>query len=239
MGVGDTVDGTLDVFMQEMAGIDYHELPDHWKESLDPLKGYSSYTELSFNSAWTESSRVEVDIDDDGTLRLNPMAMREVRYATNWLISREYMVEEAHHGYGKPQYESIGVVNPSYDEHIRPVVEEHGITYQGDFDHAYNMIQDAMTEAMNDPDLAGEMRPPSESPSQFWQYKPPGEDWDDISITGLIRVEDERLEIGRTFSDLLEECGIKVIRNEGERELINIWLFTDPADFEWGFYTGS
>ncbi len=239
-GFYDTASGDLDVFLESIDGETYDGFDESMKDQVETLDSYGSYTELSFNSAWTEDSGVELDTVGDGNtadIVFNPLALREVRYATNWLLSREHIVEDIYNGYGIPQYQAINMRNPVYDEELGMIEDEHGITYEGDYAYAYNMIQDAMEDAMDD--LAGELRSPSDSPTDFWQYQPPGETWMDVEIKGLIREDDQRLEIGHYFADLLEANGIKVERIEGDSGLISDWLFSDPADFEWGFYTGG
>ncbi len=238
-GIIDTVTGDIDAFLAAFEGPVYDGINDEWLSHLTFLESYGSYHELTINPAWTEESGVEVDTTGEGRLQLNPFAMREVRYAINWLLNRSYVIEEIYDGHATPRYQALGDMNPFYGRELRTIEEKHGFTPEGDFDKAYDMIQDAMTDAMNNPDLSGELRSPDESTTDFWQYRPPGGEWRDVEITGIIRVQDERLDIGRWFSDLLEGCHIKVDRRIGDKSAIDTWLFTDPADFEWGFYTGG
>ncbi len=239
VGVGDTATGVLDAFLQAVEGPIYDGVDDEWKAQLTPLESYGSYNNLFFNSAFTEESGVEVDIDDDGTLRFNPFAIREVRYASNWLLNRQLIVEDLYDGYSLPQYQAITPRNPSYNDELRQVDEAHGLTYEGDFDYGYNMIQDAMEAQITNPDLQGDLRGPDDSDTNFWQYRPPGEDWMDVEVHGLIRIEDRRLQIGHLFSDALEDSHISAVRDEQDRAAIGIWLFTDPADMLWSWYTGG
>ena len=238
----DTAMGDLDAFLQEMDGKQYSDHNESFKDLIHELESYGSYTELSLNTAWTEDSRMVLDTVGNGNTNdfiFNPFAVREIRHALNHLIDREHIVEDIYGGYSRPRYQAIFTDNHAYDEHLRWIDEKYNFTPQGDFDLAYNMIQDAMTEAMNNPALEGDLRPPVESPTPYWQYRPPGGDWGDVQIPGLIRIEDSRLQIGRLISDLLGDCGISVDRIEGGNLPINIWLFTDPADFQWGFITGG
>ena len=237
VGVGDTAAGVLDAFIQAVEGPIYDGVDDAWKANLNVLESYGSYNEIMFNTATTHGY-AEVDSNNDGTPDMfNPFAIREVRYATNWLISRQTVVEDIYDGFGIAQYSAIGQRNPAWAERLQPIIDEHGITYAGDFDIAYNMIQDAMTAAMDHDDLMGEIRAP-EGGRNFWQYQAPGGDWIDIETVGHIRIEDRRHEIGYMFSDLLEDCGIKVDRFDMDRTVMT-WLFGEAADMEWGFYTGG
>ncbi len=242
VGVGDTATGVLDAFLQAVDGTVYDRIPAEWKQRILPLESYGSYTEMTYNTAWTEDSRMVLDTvgnGDPNDFVFNPFSIREIRHATNHIIDRQFIVENIYDGFSVAQYQAIATTNPSYDDELLWIDEEFGITYSGDFDRGYQMIQDAMTDAMNDPSLEGDLRPPAQSPTQYWQYRPPGGSWSDVSLPGLIRIEDSRLQIGRIFSDLLGDCGIHVDRFEADRVLINVWLFTDPADWQWGFYTGG
>ncbi len=234
--------GELDLFLDTISGETYAGHSEDFRELIQELDTYRAYNELTFNTAWTEPSLVELDIIGDGDpldFRMNPLAVREVRFALNYLLNRQQIVEAVYKGHSIPMYQAISPLNEFYENELRRLDEKYGFTAEGDFDKAYNMIQDAMTDAMNNPELSGDMRPPELSPTRFWQYKPPGGTWNDINITALIRVGDGRLEVGNMVADLMEVCGIRVDRREGGRELIEVWLFTDPADFQWGFYTGE
>ncbi len=239
-GFNDTADGVIDVFLDSIEGTIYDGYNVSDKENVEPLDSFDSYNNLVFNTATTHGY-AEVDTNNDSSLDyFNPWNLRDVRYSTNWLLGRQEVVEETYDDYALAKYGAVDDRNPMYEEKFQPIIDEHGITYAGDFTYAYQMIQDAMTDAMNHPELQGELRTPGESPSDFWQYRPPDGDWIDVETHGLIRIEDQRLEIGHRFSDLLEACGIRVFREEVDRNsAIPKWLFSDAADMEWGFYTGG
>ncbi len=238
VGVGDTATGVLDGFLQAVEGPIYDGIRDEWKAQIMPLESFGSYSEMTFNEAFTEDNGVELDTvgaGDPADFVFNPFALREVRYATNWLISRQDIVEDIHDGFAAPMYQAIGPGNPAYQDELAQIDEKHGMEYAGDFDKGYNMIQDAIGAWEDNPDLTGDLR----MGDDFWEYRPEGGDWAPVEIEALIRIEDARHTVGLEFSDLLEEAHIKVDRNVADRALINVWLFTDPADFEWGFYTGG
>ncbi len=239
VGVGDAATGVLDAFLQAVEGPIYDGVRDEWKAQLTVLESYGSYNNMYYNTA-TTGGYAEVDTNNDGNIDyFNPWNIREIRYSTNWLINRQRIVEDIYDGYGIAQYAAIGQRNPAWAEMFQPIIDRHGITYSGNFDRAYNMIQDAMTDAMNHPDLEGDLRTPTDSSSSFWQYRPPGGDWMDVETLGLIRIEDRRNDIGHQFSDDLEACGIKVERDDVDRTATNTWLWSDASEMQWGWYTGG
>ncbi len=235
VGVGDTATGVLDAFLQAVEGPIYAEVRDDWKAQLTVLNSYGSYNNMYYNTA-TTGGYAEVDTTGDGNLDyFNPWNIREIRYATNWLINRQMVVEDIYDGYGIAMYAAIGQRNPAYEEYFAPLIEDRGITYSGDFDYANDMINDAMTDAMNHDDLEGDLR----KEGDFWEYRPPGGDWMEVETHGGLRIEDRRSDIGHWFSNQLEACGIKVFRDDIDRTFVNTWLFTDASEMQWGFYTGG
>ena len=45
---------------------------------------------------------------------LNPFYFRPVRYAVNYLIDREFVVDEILKGYGTPMVDPFGIYSPEY-----------------------------------------------------------------------------------------------------------------------------
>ena len=61
-----------------------------------------------------------------------------------------------------------------------------------------------------------------------------------ITLIGLIRIEDTRLEIGNYFANQLEEMGFTIERVERTSgELSPLWISSDPAECQWNWYTGA
>jgi peptide/nickel transport system substrate-binding protein len=63
-----------------------------------------------------------------------------------------------------------------------------------------------------------------------------------VVLIGLIRTEDERLELGDYFSNQLETVGFTVDRQyktSGDGDAAPCWTGTDPAEGCFSFYTGG
>lgn len=240
VGTGDTAQGVLDAFIASVEGPIYAAISPEWRAQLFTLESYGGYQEMTLNPAQTDGY-AEVDTDRSGTVDFfNIWAIREVRYALNFLIDRQYICEDIYDGYAVPMYSAVGLGNPFWDEKFQPLVDDRGITYSGDYDLGYDMIQDALTDAMEHDDLLGEIRTPGDSPTRYWQYRAPGGDWDDISTVGLIRIEDRRHEIGLYVRDLLEDNYIKVIEDVQEgATAIGTFLYSEAGTMDWGYYTGG
>ncbi|PKL07483.1 MAG: ABC transporter substrate-binding protein, partial [Spirochaetae bacterium HGW-Spirochaetae-7] len=102
LAMKDIVEGKADVFFQavppailrtlseaDKAKLDIYAVPSgSWSLLLNPIPNKAPYT-------WTKT---------DGVTEFNPFAIREVRYALNWLINRKKLVDEILLGAGEPAF---------------------------------------------------------------------------------------------------------------------------------------
>ncbi|MGM0509871.1 MAG: Ig-like domain-containing protein [Thermoplasmatota archaeon] len=242
-GIGDTAEGDLDVFIQGVTGKRYEGISSEWKSQLGIWKSVGGYNNLLLNPAYNRTLDLPIT-QVGGEWQFNPFGIREVRYATNWLIDREMMIDDMYAGYGSARFNCFGQEYPGYDEYFRPIVEDLGITASGDFAEAESMIYNAMNDAKDN--LAadgshGELQNAGTSADPLWQYRSPSSGtWSNVSINGVIRIEDERTLEGNYFADQLESVGIQVNRMELEgATALGYAFYSDPADQEWHFYTGG
>jgi peptide/nickel transport system substrate-binding protein len=149
---------------------------------------------------------------------LNPFSIKEVRYAMNFIFDRDFIVNEIYKGTAAKMYDYLGPYHPEVPS-IADIKLRHGFRY--DFELANEMVEDAMV-------LAG-----AEKRAGKWYYKDKP-----VSIKALIRVEDERRDIGDSFAAELEKLGFTIeYAHSTFGPAIDIVYGTDPAAFEWGFYT--
>lgn len=234
VGIGDTAVGDLDMFIQTVPGNTYEGISDDWKSNLGTARSVGSYNNLFFNP-YFDTELEEPVAQPGGNWEFNPFGDRQIRRATQWLIDREHIIEDMYGGYGMARYTPIGPNDPGYNEYIRPVVEDMGITVTGDRDRASDMIQEAM-EYWEENLETGELR----REDGMWQYRGPDQDWETITIEAIIRIEDERRMIGEYFCDLLEDEGFDTNRNFWDRrQAIVTAFYSDPADMQYHFYTGG
>jgi len=59
---------------------------------------------------------------------LNPFQFKEIRFAVNYLINREFVVDEILNGYGSVQIDPFGISSPEYEALI-PVIESYNFKY--------------------------------------------------------------------------------------------------------------
>ncbi len=173
---------------------------------------YGNYNCILFN--------VEGPAFTDG--RFNPFHDPAIRQAMQRYLDRQYCIDEFGAGLGIPMYCGLLPVSPTYAEvavETRRVEIEFGYNKE----LALQQINDRMLE-LGCTKIDGK-----------WAYN--GEK---ITLIGIIRIEDERLQIGLYFADLLEEAGFIVDRQQKtSAEASPIWNRSDPKLGRWHYYTGG
>lgn len=150
---------------------------------------------------------------------LNPFQLREVRFAMNYLVDRELVVNEILKGYGSPLVDPFGIYSPEY-LNIIDVVESFGFSYNPKL--AEKMISDAMTTA----------GATNEDGKWMFNSKP-------VTIKMLIRLDDaQRKSLGEIVASELETIGFTVEKEFGDLNKANTVAYgSDPQDFQWHIYT--
>jgi peptide/nickel transport system substrate-binding protein len=156
------------------------------------------------------------------TGKLNPFSVPEFREALNWLIDRDYICDEILGGLGVPRYTAIGTASVDYI--VRFPSDIHAI----EAEYAYNPTQ---AEAAIESVMTGLGATKTDGQ---WMYG--GEQ---VELLGLIRTEDERLQIGDYVADLYEDLGFKVTRTYGISSALSPFWLGDPSLGTWHFYTGG
>jgi peptide/nickel transport system substrate-binding protein len=230
IGWKDVVAGKTDVFTENLGGKDYKSIP---AADLDKLSTYfapGTYWELTFNPV-PNKAPFQVTTKD-GKTYFNPFAIREVRFAMNWLIDRKKIVDEIMLGMGDPMLTAMTPGQPgTYKYDLIPA--KLGITARGNEKKAIDDITAAMTAASNLPENKGKLV----KSGQWWTFN--GEP---VTVNFMMRVDDAsgRLLEGRYVADQIEKAGIKVNRLEWDRsKCINTQTATDPADYLWSIYTAG
>lgn len=155
--------------------------------------------------------------NDSGTL--NPFSLREIRYAMNYLIDREFVVDEILKGLGTPLIGPYGIFSPEYFNVIE-TVESSGLRYNP------RLADQSITAAMNE---AGAQK---ENGKWMLGGKP-------VEISILIRSDNQPLRsVGELVASELEKAGFTVKRNYGDLNKANTVVYgSDPQDLGWNIYT--
>jgi peptide/nickel transport system substrate-binding protein len=150
---------------------------------------------------------------------LNPFQFREVRFAMNYLINRNFVVGEILRGYGNVQIDPFGVTSPEFGS-ILPVVKSFG------FEHNPNLARNLIDEVLTS---AGA----NKTEGKWYFHGAP------ISIRLLIRSDDiARKSMGEMLSYELEKLGFTVYREYGDLNKANSVIYgSDPQQLLWNAYT--
>jgi peptide/nickel transport system substrate-binding protein len=174
---------------------------------------YGLYYEITFNPVGPEFLNG----------KFNPFYNPKIREAMNWLIDRQYIVDEIMGGLGIPKYVPVCKGFPDYVRHedtIKRLEEK----YKYNFEKAKQVIFEEMSKV-----------PGVEYKDGKWYYK--GEP---IILKFVIRVEDARRRIGDYVAEQLEKIGFTVERMyKTSREASPIWMRGNPALGQWHLYTGG
>ncbi len=149
---------------------------------------------------------------------LNPFSIPEIRFAVNYLIDREYIAKSIYGGFAIPMYSHVSSLDYDY-LFVSELIRKYQFSY--DPDYARVIISEALEKAG------------AKLENGKWVYngKP-------IELSFIIRVEDERRELGNMLSEELERMGFVVKRNYMDfAQAMSIVYRTDPKAFEWHLYT--
>ena len=206
--------GAIDIYAQPITDpVLFADIVTH--PEIDYAFSYGSCLDLRFNT---------VGPIFPGTGKLNPFAVPEIREAMNWLIDRDYMVEEYLGGMGVAKYTALGTAFPDAAvryPHIVEAIEAH---------YAHNPTEATAVIAAEIEKLGAVFEDGN------WYY-----DGEWVEIIALIRADlSPYPAAGHYLADLLEDLGFQVTRLvRTAAEAAPIWLYGDPADGEFHFYTGN
>ena len=150
---------------------------------------------------------------------LNPFQFKEIRFAVNYLINREFVVDEILNGYGSVQIDPFGISSPEYEALI-PVIESYNFKYNPSL--AKGIIEKSLI-SHGATKLDGK-----------WTYK-----GSPISIKLMIRSDDlPRKSMGEMLANELEKIGFTVQRDYGDLNKANLVVYgKDPQELSWQVYT--
>src|SRR5690349_10617185 len=151
--------------------------------------------------------------------KFNPFSIKDVRFALNYLVDRNLIVDELLGGYGVPMVSAYKPYDPDYLL-ILGDLESFNFRYNPAL--AEQMISDSLTKAG------------AQKIDNKWYY-----DSKPIEITIFIRSDDQiRQSIGEIISSQLEKIGFTVKRDYGDlNKAFTIVYSSNPSDLKWNLYT--
>lgn len=151
--------------------------------------------------------------------KFNPFSIREVRYALNYLVDRNMIVDEILNGYGSPMISAYKPYDPDY---LLVLGTLQSFNFQYNPSLAEQMISDALTKA-------GAQRVDGK---WYYQSKP-------VEITIFIRNDDQvRKSIGEILASQLQKVGFVVKTDYGDlSKAFSVVYGSNPMDMQWSIYT--
>jgi len=196
-------------------------------KNLNPIKTIAVWWSLNLNLVGDPQTGL---VNSSGKEMFNPFALREVRFAMNWLVNRQYIVSQVLQGSGAPLFGTAvsGQVD-AYSNYMM-VAKALGFTPQGDEQYALKMIDDAMNKAAQALKAKGHKL---EKKDGVWYY-----DGQPVTVKVIARVEDERLDEGKYVAQVLQKAGFKVDLLQWQRSQASKAVYlSDPTTLQWHVYT--
>ena len=150
--------------------------------------------------------------------QLNPFSLTEVRRAIHHLVNREFITQEIYKGLARPMYTHVNPFDFDYTV-VAEMLARQDLAY--DPERARAAIAAAMTAAG------------ASMVDGVWNY-----DGEPIRLKFIIRVEDERRDVGDLIRAELESAGFLIapIYHQFAPAILTVYS-TDPQLFEWHMYT--
>jgi len=229
IGLKDVAAGRSDLWNYGTSGAAFKSIPPDVISKLD-VYGVTGVNYISILSNPYPNAAPYTVKTADGKTTFNPFAIREVRYALNFLIDRKKIVDEIMVGAGFPMFTPVLPGQPNASKYGL-IASKFGLTATGNEAKALADIDAAMKAAADLAENKGKLV----KSGQWWTYN--GEP---ITVKFLIRVDDPTLRLpeGRYIADQIEKAGIKVERAELSRAAARaLWNSSDPKDYKWSLYT--
>ena len=230
-GITDVAKGDLDIFLWSVGGAAFQDLPSDVLNNLELIKTASGYNDIEVNPVHDDDNPYLITVGEKKYF--NPFAIRDIRYALNFLISRQYIVQNILQGSGQAM---LGGIRPSTgaNAYFEPVYKAMGITAVADIAKSQQLVENAMKKAADE--LAKQGYELKKGNDGFWYFN--GEP---VTLKFIIRIEDHRKDLGLYVADLIERFwGFKVDRLLWDRRKASSTVYAgDPKNYQWNMYTAG
>ncbi|MPW39461.1 CGP-CTERM sorting domain-containing protein [Thermococcus sp. 101 C5] len=220
--------GTYDILWYPFPAYRFAGLSEDQRKSIDLYKSTSAFGDLVFNPVHDPDNPYVITVGDKKYF--NPFAVRKVRFALQYLISRAHVAQNIFQGSAGAMYTPWVSSETGY-EYVKPVVEAYDLSEQPDEAFALKLIEEGMQEAAQE---LAEMGYKLEKVDGKWYFE--GEP---VKIVGLGRTEDERKDIALyVANEILPKAGIEAEANIVDRRTASGMVYvSDPSSYQWNFYT--
>ncbi len=194
--------GNLDIYY---SAIPSNQVNSQLRQSLNVFQSTGTEYSLLVNPAPSE--------------KFNPFSIKDVRFALNYLVDRNMIVDEILNGYGSPMISAYKPYDPDY---LLILGKLQSFNFQYNPVLAEQMISNALVNAG------------AQKIDGKWYYnsKP-------IEITIFIRNDDQvRKSVGEILASQLQKIGFDVKKDYGDlSKAFSVVYGSNPADMQWNIYT--
>ena len=189
----------------------------YFRVSSDRLEDFDSRKNLQVFESTGSYYSILTNPTDSG--KFNPFSIKEIRFALNYLIDRNLIVNELLGGFGSPMISNYGVFSADYLG-IIDVVESFQFTYNP------TLAEQIITEQLE--------KSGAKKINGYWNFNN-----EPIQITIFIRSDDPvRKAIGEILSSELESFGFVVKKDFGDLNKAYVIVYgSDPEEQKWNLYT--
>ena len=201
--VEEVKNGHLDIYY---SAIPIDRLDDQSKQNLKIFQSSGTSYSLLLNPAISNDT-------------FNPFSIQQVRFALNYLIDRDLIVDEVLNGYGTPMISAYKPYDPDY---LLILGELQSFNFKHNPALAEKMITDALEKAG------------AQKIGTTWYY-----DSKPIPVTIFIRNDDPvRKSIGEILASQLQGMGFVVKKDYGDLTKAFTTVYgSNPSDLKWNIYT--
>lgn len=227
IGIQDVIAGKTDIFYEGLSAPLVLNLDKNELDKLDIYSVPSGYYDFFINPA---PNKAPYTVNVEGKDQFNPFAIREIRFALNFLVNRKYVVDEILGGAGMPMY-TITVPGQPGTYKYELNASKMGFSAEGDESKALKDIEAAMNEAAQLSENKGKLV----KKAGKWMLND-----EPVTIKFVIRVDDPsvRVPLGEYFAQQLEKTGFTVEKIMIDRFKARDFVYNaDPADLTWSMLT--
>ena len=200
--VEEVKNGHLDIYY---SAIPIDRLDDKSRQNLNVFQSAGTSYSLLLNPVVSEE--------------FNPFSIQQVRFALNYLVDRDLIVDEVLNGYGTPMISAYKPYDPDY---LSILGELQSFNFKHNPALANQMISNALEKA------------DAQKTGSTWYYKSKP-----IVITIFIRNDDPvRKSIGEILASQLQQMGFTVKKDYGDlTKAFSTVYGSNPSDLKWNIYT--